>query len=119
MARTRPSPSSATRAACCTPLPASRSRMRRTDRSAAVCSVRSSVVSTTMSSVGSPTRLRIDLSSQSMKYWACWVASVRETMTGWVTACSRWAAVMTPASSISFSTTVARAAARSLSDTGE
>jgi len=54
-----------------------------------------------------------------MKYWACWVARVRDTMMGWVTACSRWAAVMTPASSISFSTTVARLAARSLSDTGE
>ena len=119
MARTRPSPSKATSAACSTPLEPSRSRMRRTERSAAVCSVRSSVVSTTMSSVGSPTSPRIDLSSQSMKYWACWVARVRDTITGWVTACSRWAGVMTPASSISFRTTVARAAARSLSDTGE
>ena len=72
-----------------------------------------------MSSVGSPTSSRICLSSQSMKYWACWVARVRETRTGSVTAAARCSGVMTPASTISFSTTVARVAARSLSDTGE
>ncbi|MNN84349.1 hypothetical protein D3C81_2015010 [compost metagenome] len=93
--------------------------MRRTARSASVCKVKSRVVSTTMSSVGSPTRPRICLSSQSMKYWACWLARVRETRTGSATAASRWAGVMTPASTISFRTTVARVAARSLSDTGE
>ncbi|MNS83699.1 hypothetical protein D3C71_1988960 [compost metagenome] len=54
-----------------------------------------------------------------MKYWACWLARVRETRTGSATAASRWAGVMTPASTISLRTTVARVAARSLSDTGE
>ncbi len=54
-----------------------------------------------------------------MKYWACWVASVRDTRTGSSTAAARWSAEMTPLSSISSSTTVARVAARSLSDTGE
>ena len=54
-----------------------------------------------------------------MKYWACWVARVRDTRTGSSTAAARCSGVMTPALSISFSTTVARVAARSLSDTGE
>ena len=72
-----------------------------------------------MSSVGSPTSSRICLSSQSTKYCACWLARVRDTRTGSVTAWARCSGVITPASTISFSTTVARVAARSLSDTGE
>ena len=54
-----------------------------------------------------------------MKYWACWLARVLDTRTGSATAASRWAGVMAPTSTISFSTTLARVAARSLSDTGE
>ena len=111
----RPSPSRATSAPCCTPWFAWAATPARTADSAAACSGRSRVVSTTRSSVGSwPISASTWASSQSVKYWARWLARVAETCTGWANAASRWAAVIAPMLTMAFSTTVARLAARSL-----
>jgi len=68
--------------------------------------------------MGSPTRPRTCSSTQSVKYWALWLARVGLTRTGVRMASARWAGVMAPARTISLSTTVARRAARSAEETG-
>ncbi len=72
------------------------------------------MVSTTRSSVGWPTWARTWASIQSTKYCARWSARRAETRTGWAKVSSRWAGVIAPIRTISFSTSVARRAARSL-----
>ena len=81
--------------------------------SAAAWIGRSRVVSTTRSSVGSPTMVRTWLSTQSVKYCARWLARTALTRTGVLKASSRCAGVMAWVATISSSTMVARRSARS------